>query len=87
MGRVIKRIKCMFCGKLNTVHKRRAKKKVNDKVVTLINAPVHYCKDCKETFLSKEAQEVFEYIKSNGLERKNIMFDYDILEKEISEIK
>jgi YgiT-type zinc finger domain-containing protein len=78
----IKRIKCIFCGKTTTVHKVKTKKKVNDKVITLINSPVHFCKKCKETFLSKEAQDMFDYIKSNGLEKKAIMFDYDILERD-----
>ena len=82
----IKRIKCMFCSRGTTLHRIKAKKKVNDKIITLVNAPVHYCKDCKETFLSKEAQEVFEYVRSNGLEKRTIMFDFDQLYKEIEKV-
>jgi YgiT-type zinc finger domain-containing protein len=78
----IKRIKCIFCGKTTTVHKIKAKKKINDKIITLINTPVHFCKECKETFLSREAQDVLEYIKSNSLERKTIMFDYEMVDRD-----
>ena len=76
-------IKCLFCGKPTTIHKINAQKKINGKVVTLTNAPVYFCADCKETFLPKETQDVFTYIKERNLDNKLILFSFDELSRKI----
>ncbi len=76
-------IKCLFCGKKTTLHRINAQRKINDKVVTLTNAPVYYCAPCKETFISKEAQDTFNSIRDKGLENKGIMYNFDDMYKKI----
>lgn len=80
---VVKLIKCLFCGKTTTLHRINAQKKINGKVITLSNAPVYYCAPCKETFVSKEAQDVFSHVKDKGLENKSILFNFDDLFKKL----
>jgi len=70
-------IKCIFCGKATTIHKINAQKKIRSKVVTLSGAPVYYCTPCKETFLSKEAQDCFRFIQDRSLEDKSILYNFD----------
>ena len=79
----MKIIKCMFCGKPTTIHKINAQKKVKGRVLTLTNAPVYYCAECKETFLSKEAQDVFRYIQDRNLDERTMLFNFDDLSKKI----
>ena len=79
----MKLIKCLFCGKPTTIHKINAQKKINSKIVTLKNAPVYYCNDCDETFLSKEAQDVFSYIRDRSLDAKTILYEFDDMIKRI----
>ncbi len=76
-------IKCMFCGKNTTIHTINAQKKIRGKIVTLTNAPVYYCSSCKETFLSKETQDVFRYIQDRSLEEKYILFNYEEMSKKL----
>lgn len=76
-------IKCLFCGKPTTIHQINAQKKINGKVVTLSNAPVYYCKPCDETYLSKEAQDVFSYIRDRNLDAKSIIYNFDDMIKKI----
>lgn len=73
----MKLIRCLFCSKPTTINRINIKKKVNGKVVTLTNAPVYYCEHCKETFVSKEAQDVLINIRERRLDEKNILFDFD----------
>ncbi len=54
----MKAIRCLFCDRTTTVHHINAQKRIKGKIVTLTNAPVYYCAHCKETFLSKETQDV-----------------------------
>ena len=79
----MKIIKCLFCGKNTTIHNINAQKKIKGKVVTLANSPVYYCSDCKETFTSKEVQDVFRYIQDRGMEEKNILFQFDDMIKRV----
>lgn len=79
----MKAIKCIFCHKATTIYKINAQKKINGKVVTVTNSPVYYCKDCDETFLSKEAQDVFNYIKDRNLDAKSILYDFDEISKKV----
>lgn len=79
----MKAIKCIFCHKTTTVHRINVQKKINGKVVTITNAPVYYCKDCDETFLSKESQDVFDYIKTRNLDNRNILFEFDEISKKV----
>ena len=79
----MKIIKCLFCGKNTTIHCINAQKKIKGKVVTLANSPVYYCSDCKETFTSKEVQDVFRYIQDRGMEEKNILFQFDDMIKRV----
>lgn len=76
-------IKCMFCGKNTSKHTINAQKKIKGKIVTLTNAPVYYCADCKETFLSKETQDVFRYIQDRSLEEKYILFNFEDMSKKL----
>lgn len=76
-------IKCMFCGKNTSIHTINAQKKIKGKIVTLTNAPVYYCADCKETFLSKETQDVFRYIQDRSLEEKYILFNFEDMSKKL----
>ena len=73
----MKIIKCFFCGKQTTIHFINAQKKIKGKIVTMTNAPVYYCDNCKETFTSKEVQDVFRYIQDRGLDEKNMLFNFD----------
>ncbi|HEX3029954.1 MAG TPA: YgiT-type zinc finger protein [Clostridia bacterium] len=70
-------IKCLFCGKPTTLHKINAQKRIKGKIITLAGAPVYYCAPCKETFLSKETQDVFRYIQDRSLEEKGILYQFD----------
>ena len=70
-------VKCMFCKKTTTIHIINANKRINDKVITMKNSPVYYCADCKETFISKETQDAFDYIKTKNLHGKALLFDFD----------
>lgn len=79
----MKIIKCLFCGKSTTIHKISAQKKIRGKVVTLTNAPVYYCDQCKETFQSKEVQDVFRYVQDRSLEEKNLLYNFDDMSKKI----
>jgi YgiT-type zinc finger domain-containing protein len=76
-------IKCMFCSKETTLHSINAQKKIRGKIVTISNAPVYYCEDCKETFMAKETQDVFRYIQDRNLEEKRILFDYQDISKKL----
>lgn len=76
-------IKCLFCGKPTTFHRINAQKKLNGKVITLSEAPVFYYKDCDETFISKEAQDVFSYIKDKNLDSKKVLFNFDEMAKKV----
>lgn len=78
----MKTIKCLFCSKQTTFHRINAQKKIRNKVVTISNSPVFFCSECKETFLSSEAQEVFSFVRDRGLDAKGIMFNFDQLVKE-----
>jgi YgiT-type zinc finger domain-containing protein len=69
--------KCMFCRNLTVNKKITVKKKMKDKVVTITNAPVHYCSKCSETFISANAQNAFNYVRENNLISKSIIFDFD----------
>jgi len=79
----MKKLKCLFCGKATSLHTIKAKKKINDKLVTITNAPIYYCQECRETFLSKETQDVISYIRDNHLERRAIIFDFPQLHREL----
>lgn len=79
----MKIIKCMFCGKNTTLHCINAKKSIRGKVITLTNAPVYYCDSCKETFLSKETQDVFMYIQDRSLDAKYILFNFEEMVKKL----
>lgn len=76
-------IKCLFCGKKTTIHNINSQKKIRGKMITLTNAPVYYCDNCKETFTSKEVQGVFRYIQDRSLDEKCILFDFDDMSKKI----
>ena len=80
----MKIIKCLFCGKNTTIHCINSQKKIKGKIITLSNAPVYYCDRCKETFTSKEVQDVFRYIQDKGLEEKSILFSFDDMSKKIN---
>jgi YgiT-type zinc finger domain-containing protein len=82
-NRIMKIIKCLFCSKNTTIHIINAQKRIRGKIVTLTNAPVYYCDQCKETFQSKEVTDVFRYIQDRSLEEKNLLFNYDDLAKKI----
>lgn len=73
----MKLIKCIFCGKPTTIHSIPAQKKINGKIITVKNSPVYYCVGCNETFLSKEIQDVFTYIRDRRLDEKTILFEFD----------
>ncbi|MDP4093399.1 MAG: YgiT-type zinc finger protein [Bacillota bacterium] len=79
----MKLIKCLFCGKTTTLHSINAQKKINGKVVTVRNTPVYYCDSCDETFLSKEATDVFSYIRTRNLDEKSILYDFDDMIKRV----
>lgn len=79
----MKIIKCMFCSRTTSVHIINAQKKIKGKVITLTNAPVYYCEQCKETFTSKEVQDVFRYIQDRNLDDKNILFNYEEMSRKI----
>ena len=79
----MKIIKCLFCGKNTVIHNINAQKKIKGKIITLSNAPVYYCDTCKETFTSKEVQDVFRYIQDRGLEEKGLLFNFDDMLKKI----
>ena len=73
--------KCLFCSRLTTLDKININKKVNGKTITLTNAPVYYCAICKETFISKEAQDVLTEIRERRLGEKKILFNFDEMAK------
>lgn len=77
----MKVIKCLFCSNTTTVNRINIKKKINGKTITLTNAPVYYCNNCKETFISKEAQDVLTKIREKGLDQKKMLFDFDEMTK------
>ncbi len=79
----MKIIRCLFCGKNTTLHNINAQKKMRGKVITLTNAPVYYCSECKETFMSKEAQDIFRYIQDRSLDAKSILFSYEDMIKKL----
>jgi YgiT-type zinc finger domain-containing protein len=78
----MKSIKCFFCEKPAVSQRKNLERRINGKNITLSDAPVYYCADCNETFLSKEVQDAFRYIKENGLENNSVSFRfYEILRK------
>ncbi|WP_010249148.1 YgiT-type zinc finger protein [Acetivibrio cellulolyticus] len=77
----MKIIKCLFCSNPTKVDRINIKKKINGKIVTLTNAPVFYCANCKETFISKEAQDVLIEIREKRLDEKKILFNFDEMAK------
>jgi len=79
----MKIIKCLFCSKNTTIHYINAQKRIRGKIITLTNAPVYYCDNCKETFTSKEVQSVFRYIQDRSLDEKCILFNFDDMSKKI----
>lgn len=79
----MKIIKCLFCSKNTTIHRIHSKKKIKGKIITLMNAPVYYCDKCKETFTSKEVQDVFRYIQDKGLYESCILFHYEDMAKKL----
>ncbi|HOA54258.1 MAG: YgiT-type zinc finger protein [Acetivibrionales bacterium] len=79
----MKAIRCLFCDRTTTVHHINAQKRIKGKIVTLTNAPVYYCAHCKETFLSKETQDVFRYIQDRSLDAKRILFNFEDMVKRL----
>lgn len=79
----MKIIKCLFCGRTTSVHIINAQKKIKGKIITLTNAPVYYCDQCKETFTSKEVQDVFRYIQDRNLDEQYILFNYEEMSRKI----
>ena len=79
----MKMIKCLFCSRATTLHNINAQKKIRGKIVTVTNAPVYYCQECKETFLAKETQDVFRYVQDRNLEEKRILFDYEEIARKL----
>jgi YgiT-type zinc finger domain-containing protein len=77
----MKILKCLFCSKPTTLDKINIKKKINAKTITLTNAPVYYCTTCKETFISKEAQDVLIEIRERRLDEKKLLFNFDEMKK------
>lgn len=73
----MKIIKCLFCNKTTSVQIINAQKKIKGKIITLKNAPVYYCEQCNETFMSKEVQDVFRYIQDRNLNEQYILFNYE----------
>lgn len=73
----MKIIRCLFCSRPTTINRISVKKKINDKTVTLTNAPVYYCSKCNETFISKEAQDKLIEIREKRLDQKKILFNFD----------
>jgi YgiT-type zinc finger domain-containing protein len=73
----MKIIKCLFCEQKTTVHYINAQKRIRGKMITVTNAPVYYCDSCDETFMSKEAQDVFRYIQDRNLDARKILFNFD----------
>ena len=80
---MIRLIKCLFCHKTTTLHMISVQKKINGKVITLTNAPVYYCSDCDETYLTKETQDVLGFIRDRGLINKKILFDFNDMSKKV----
>ncbi len=80
---MIKSIKCIYCSKPTTIHNINAQKKINGKIVTISKAPVYYCQSCDETFISKEAQDVFRYIQDRNLDARGILFNFDDMIKKV----
>jgi YgiT-type zinc finger domain-containing protein len=70
-------IRCFFCEKPTVLQIKSIQKWIGGKKITLAEAPVYFCKECNETFHSKEVQDAFQYIKSNGLQNKSILFRFD----------
>lgn len=79
----MKIVKCMFCGKTTSIQIINAQKKVKGKIITLKNAPVYYCDQCKEVFTSKEVQDVFRYIQDRNLDEQYILFNYEDMSKKL----
>ncbi len=79
----MKNVKCMFCGKETTFHSINAQKKIRGKIITVSNAPVYYCQDCKETFMAKETQDAFRYIQDRSLEEKRLLFDFQEISRKL----
>lgn len=52
-------------------------------MITVTNAPVYYCGNCNETFLSKETQDVFRYIQDRNLDDRMILFSFDDMVKRL----
>ncbi len=80
---VMKLIKCLYCGKVTTLHNINVPKRIRGKIITLTGAPVYFCQPCNETFLTKETQDVFRYIQDNNLDEKLIMFSFETMNKKI----
>ena len=76
-------IRCIFCSKPTTLHNINVPKKIKGKVITVTNAPVYYCEACDETFISKEAQDVFRYIQDRRLDEKRILFSFEEIFRKI----
>lgn len=79
----MKIIKCMFCGRTTSIQIINAQKKIKGKIITMKNAPVYYCEQCKETFTSKEVQDVFRYIQDRNLDEQYILFNYEDMSKKL----
>ncbi len=77
----MKVIRCLFCSNSTTIQRISVKKKINDKTITLTNAPVFYCSNCKETFISKEAQDILIEIREKRLDQKKMLFNFDEMVK------
>ena len=80
----MKIIKCLFCSKSTKLYYISAQKRIKGKIITITNAPVYYCDQCRETFQSKELQDAFRYIQDRNLADKSLLFNYDDLSKKIN---
>lgn len=76
-------IKCLFCNRTTSIQIINSQKKIKGKIITLTNAPVYYCEQCKETFTSKEVQDVFRYIQDRNLDDQYILFNYEEMSKKL----
>lgn len=77
-------LKCMYCKNLTTSHNINVQKKINNKIITVSDAPVFYCKSCDETFLAKETLDVFTYIKDMNLSEKMLLFAFENIHRKVS---
>lgn len=74
-------IRCLFCGTKTYLVFKDLKSGHQGKRIVLEGAPMHYCPNCSDGFISLEAISAMKHVKKLPLDNEVNIFNYSIVSK------